>query len=121
MFRATTHSLYRSPHVALPGHEVPPGGQELVSFDSSALIYRQGFSVAAVRQYLRPHDIAVSLDHCMSSAELMGFVGIQSCMNSAKNDIGAALAGQFSDFVPTQSVGGMDPDADHVAGVNLVR
>src|SRR6185437_12328353 len=119
MLGATTDGLHRSPHVAFAGHEVPTSGQEFISFDAPTFINGQGLSVAAIRQYFRPHYITVSLDYGVSAAEFVCFTGIECGVNASEDDIGATLAGQFADLVTAQGVRSMDTDADYVAGTNL--
>ncbi len=57
----------------------------------------------------------------MSAAQFVGFVGVEGGVNASKHHVGAALAGQFPDFVAAERVGGVDADADNIAGLNLVR
>ena len=40
-------------------------------------------------------------------------------MNAAEDDAGPARTQHAADFVAAQRVAGMDPDAHHIAGLNL--
>ena len=40
-------------------------------------------------------------------------------MNAAEDDAGPARTQHAADFVATQRVAGVDPDAHHIAGLNL--
>ena len=51
----------------------------------------------------------------------MRFVRVEGRVNSAEHHVGAALTGYFADFVPAESIGRMDADADNVARLNLYR
>ena len=57
----------------------------------------------------------------MGSAQLAGFFGIKSGVNSAKNYVGSALARQVPNFVAAQRIGGVNADADGVSGLNALR
>ena len=46
---------------------------------------------------------------------------VQRGVNAAIDHPGALLARQAADFISTQGVSGMNPDADEIAGLNACR
>jgi len=68
-----------------------------------------------------PDHVSIALDHRMSAAQFMGLVGIEGGVNASKHDVGAAFAGQLPDLVAAERVGGVDADADNIAGLNLIQ
>ena len=57
----------------------------------------------------------------MSATQFVGLIGVEGGMNSSKDHVGAAFAGQFADLVAAKSIRGVDADADNIAGLNLIR
>jgi hypothetical protein len=53
------------------------------------------------------------------AAQFMGFGGIESGVNAAKHNVGAAFAGHFPNFITAKRVGGVDANTDDVPGLNL--
>ena len=121
MLGAAPNRLHRGPHVALARHQVPAGGQERVGFNAAAFVDRQRRSLGAIRQYPGPDHISIALDYRVSATQFVGFVGIEGGVNASEHHVGAALAGHFPDFVAAERVGGVDADADNIAGLNLIR
>ena len=75
----------------------------------------------AVRDHLRPHEIAVALDDGVRAAERGGFLRIERRVDAAEHDVGAARARLLADFVALNRVAGMNADADDVAGRDGIR
>jgi hypothetical protein len=57
----------------------------------------------------------------VGAAEFDGLFRVQSGVNSAEDNIGAAVTGHSSDLVTAKHVRGMDAYANRVAGPNAVR
>jgi hypothetical protein len=57
----------------------------------------------------------------MSASQFVGLIGVEGGVDASKHHVGAALAGQFPDFVAAERVGGVDADADNIAGLNLIQ
>jgi hypothetical protein len=62
----------------------------------------------------------ISLDHGVSTAALEGLAGVQRSVNPAIDHPRAALARHASDLISTQSIAGMDTDADNIARLYLL-
>jgi hypothetical protein len=78
-------------------------------------------SIDAVPDDLGPDHVAVALDHAVRAAELCRLFRKERRVNAAVHDPRASLAREASDFVATQRVPGVNPDADHVARRNRFR
>jgi hypothetical protein len=57
----------------------------------------------------------------MSAAQLVRFVRVQGCVNSPKHNKSAAISRHLADFVPAQSIRGVDANTDNIAGLNAGR
>ena len=69
-------------------------------------------------QHLGPDDVAIALNHAVRVATLQRFLGVKRGVNAAIDHPGAALSRQTTDFIATQGVSGMNPDADKISGLN---
>ena len=87
----------------------------------SARVDGLGTAVAAIGQRLGPDHVAVPFDHRVGAAKFDRFLRIKRGVNSTKDDIGARGAGDFSDFIAAQGIGGVDADSYRIAGVNARR
>ena len=121
MLGTAPNRLHRGPHIALARHQVPARGQERVGFNAAAFVDRQRRSVGAIRQCPGPDHISIALDYRMSASQFVGLIGVEGGVNSSEHHVGAAFAGQFPDFVAAERVGGVDADADNIAGLNLIQ
>ena len=82
---------------------------------------RAGEPLTAVRQRLRPHDVAVAADHGVRAAEIVRFVGIERRVNAPEDDMSARRARESSQLVSAKRVAGVNPDPDDVARLNARR
>ena len=73
---------------------------------------------AAILQNGRPDDVAVSLDHRMCPPDAVRFLRIECGVNSAEDDIGAALPSQSANLIPAQGIPRMDADADDISALD---
>ena len=74
----------------------------------------------AVAHHLRPDDVAVALDDGVRAAMFPRFVRKERRVDAAVDHPCAALARLASHFVSAQRVAGMNADADHVSGLDVL-
>jgi hypothetical protein len=92
----------------------------LRGFDATAFVDGLRLALRTVFDGTAPDDVSIAFYYCVSATEFVGFVGIERGVNSAEDDISAAFAGFFADLVSAKRVGGVDADADDVAGLDLL-
>src|SRR5580692_1104877 len=120
MLGATANRLYRGPHIAVAGNQIPAGGDEIAGFDLSSDVDGLGHALAAIGKRPPPRDVAVTLDHRVRAAEFERFVGIKSGVNSAKDYKCAPAARHLANLVTAQRVRGMNTNPDRISRVNRV-
>src|SRR3954470_17423319 len=113
MLRAAADSLYGSPHIALSWHQVPARRQELRSLNPSAFVNRLRSAAAAIRQYRRPHHIAVPFDHGVGTSKLMRFHWIKRRVNASEDHVRATIASQLPNFITAKRIRSVNADADN--------
>jgi hypothetical protein len=119
MLWAPAHRLDRSPHIPVFRQEIPSGCLERGATDSSRFVYLTRRSGGAVVDDGRPDGIAVPADNSVCTSECMGLGRIERRVNTAEDNVGAALTRELSDFVAAQRIPGMDPDSDDIARSQL--
>jgi hypothetical protein len=118
VFRTASNRLHGRPHVLVPLDQVPPRLDHLVPGHAAGGVERLRRLLCAVRDHLRPDDIAVSSDDGMGGAHLVRFIGEERGVDATVHHPGAARACRFTHLVSTNRIPGVDADAHHVTGLN---
>ncbi len=121
MLRTAADRLHRSPHVFVGGQQIPSRGDERAAFDSPAVIKRLERPRDVVVEHGRPDHVAVTLDYGMGRAVFPCLVGIESGMNAPEDDRRAALAGDTSELISPQGVGGVNANPHDITRRDTVR
>jgi hypothetical protein len=113
--------LYRCPHIAIAGDQVPASCNEVAGLNLPAKINRLWDAIATILQRLGPGNVAIAFHHRVCASEIDRFLGIKGGVNSAEDHVRAALPRQLSNFVSAQCVRRVNADADRIASLNLFR